>query len=74
MQLSDFKENEFYIFSDGSYKILLQCIKIDKELYDKVIKNINSNETIGSLYPLAKIPGLLQYYRPLTNLEKIKYL
>lgn len=73
MKPQDIIINELYLYNYCDSLSIEQIIKMDSTHFQtKLIKNISTNYLENTIFTTSNFH--LQYYRLLTNLEKVKYL
>lgn len=74
MKLEDFKIGELYLVRSKDYTTIEKIIRINKKtIRTACIKTINS-QVKNDIKDVTWSKKQLKMFRPLTNLEKIKYL
>lgn len=70
-----FELNQFYYIGHDECAYIVQCIQYNTKLILKVVYSIqNSSYLIGMIFPIYNINRWTENCRPLTDIEKVKYL
>lgn len=73
MKFEDFKVGEIYIFEMHNHISIDLCVDTTiQHIYMKIVKNITTHYTTDRSFRLSK--EYFPYYRPMSQLEKLKYL
>lgn len=71
MEIKDFIENEYYLWDWKNSQCIMLCIKVNDILKLKVVKDMTHD---CGIHDILDIKYQYDACRPLTQLEKIKYL